>query len=133
MKKSTKVELIVCIIALLLLAVTINSTFATNTVTDANEIKNLLSGGSTNKLSNENATNILEGENKNVNINNVNTNTNITNKNVNNTINNSTNNSTNNANELPNTGINNPSIVIVAICLISAIYAYKKIKDYNIK
>jgi len=36
-----------------------------------------------------------------------------------------------NKNELPDTGLDTPSIAIVAICVISAIYAYKKVRDYN--
>ena len=33
----------------------------------------------------------------------------------------------------PQTGLDNSIVFIIAICGISALYAYKKIKDYNIK
>lgn len=51
---------------------------------------------------------------------NVNTNTN-TNLNIN-----------NNANSIPYTGVSNFSIIaIIAVCGVVAVYAYKKIRDYN--
>jgi len=138
MKTNVKKQLIVCVLTLIVLAITVTQTFASNTITDANEIRNLVSGGNTNQLTNENATNILEGQNRNnttnTNITNI-TNTNITTNNTTNTNNNvnSNNNATNNANknELPDTGLDTPSIAIVVICVVSAIYAYKKIRDYN--
>lgn len=127
MKTNVKKELVICVIALIVLAITMTQTFASQTITDANEIRNLV-GGSTNKLTNENATNIQEGENRNITTNNtVNTTKNNT---VNNTINNTAKNNAN-KNELPDTGLDTPSIAIVVICVISAIYAYKKISDYK--
>lgn len=58
-------------------------------------------------------------------------NTNISNTNT--SIYNNTN-RTNNTNTLPQTGIgdNTGMYIIMGICIISAIYAYKKIRDYNI-
>ena len=57
----------------------------------------------------------------------------ISNTNISNT-NTSIYNNTNNANTLPQTGIgdNTGMYIIMGICIISAIYAYKKIRDYNI-
>ena len=132
MKTNAKKELIVLTIVLLLLGFTLNQTYATNTITNANEILNLVSGGNTNNLTNENATQIPEGQNTNINTNkNININTNK-NANVNrNATNKNINNANANKNELPDTGLESPSIVIVAICLISAVYAYKKIRDYK--
>lgn len=48
--------------------------------------------------------------------------------------NNTNNNANNNTNTLPQTGIgdNTGMYIIMGICIISAIYAYKKIRDYNI-
>lgn len=63
-------------------------------------------------------------------------NTNNTNKNnTNNNTNNNTTNSTTNADTLPKAGLtqNVSAIVLVTIFGISAIYAYKKIREYNIK
>lgn len=126
MKTNVKKELIICVITLIVLAITMTQTFASQTITDANEIRNLVSG-TTNKLTNENAINITEGESRN------NTTNNIVNTTKNNTVNNTTKNNVNNSNknELPDTGLDTPSIAIVAICIVSAIYAYKKINDYK--
>lgn len=62
--------------------------------------------------------------------------TNNTNKNnTNNNTNNNTTNSTTNADTLPKAGLtqNVSAIVLATIFGISAIYAYKKIREYNIK
>lgn len=50
---------------------------------------------------------------------------------TNNTVSNNTT-KNNTTNTMPNTGIESTSMVIIAICVISAIYAYKKIRDYNV-
>ena len=58
-------------------------------------------------------------------------NTTTNNTTTNNTV--STNTAKNNTtNSMPNTGIESTSIVIIAICIISAVYAYKKIREYNV-
>lgn len=65
------------------------------------------------------------------NVNNVNTTNNVTNiANTNNTINNTSSNET-----LPKTGMTEDYAIIAfaVVCGISAIYAYKKVKNYNIK
>lgn len=64
---------------------------------------------------------------------------NIGNNTVNNTSNNTTNNTSNNAinnkvnnTKLPQTGIEDYSVgIMIIICIASAIYAYKKVRDYN--
>ena len=49
-----------------------------------------------------------------------------------NTSNNNTSRYNNNTNTLPKTGVNDYSIaLIIIVCLVSAVYAYKKIRDYN--
>lgn len=84
----------------------------------------------TNTINNTNTDNA-----NNTNTNNANTNTNNTNTNTNNTNNtNKTNNSSvyNNTN-LPSTGIEDsiPVALLVVVFGISAVYAYKKIKEYR--
>lgn len=113
MKKRTK-ELMVYILAIAVLFF-----MATNVLaTDLNEL--------------------LENEENLTNNTNVDTNTNADFEDLNDT--NIENNNTENTNldkdgneELPDTGLDNSVMIIIAICGISAVYAYKKIKDYNIK
>ncbi len=52
-----------------------------------------------------------------------------------NSVNTSTNYNTNTNNTLPKTGVTDGYVVaiLVTVCAISAIYAYRKIRDYNIK
>ena len=78
--------------------------------------------------------------NTNTNTNNTNTNKNTNNTNVNNTgalstgnINKTSNNSVNTTNSIPKTGISDsiPTAVLVVVFGISAVYAYKKIKEYQ--
>jgi len=137
MKINVKKEIIICIISLVMLAITMTQTFANNTITDANQILNLVSN-KTNQLSNENASDIPTGVNRNNTVNNTTKNNTTNNTTRNNTVNNTSKNNTtknnannSNKNELPDTGLDTPSIAIVAICVISAIYAYKKVRDYN--
>ena len=56
---------------------------------------------------------------------------NSVNNNVNNTVNNAVNNKVNNTTSIPNTGVDYSVVFIIAVCGISAIYAYKKIRNYN--
>lgn len=84
------------------------------------------------------------GANNTTNTNNTNTNTNSnTNTNVapisataNNTTNNTSTynntNSTSNSSSLPYTGTNSKTILLVVVFAISAVYAYKKVSDYNV-
>ena len=70
------------------------------------------------------ATNVVENNTTNNTVNNV----------VNNTVANTNTNKVNNlTNTLPKTGIeDSPAAIIMIIGVISAVYAYKKIRDYNI-
>ena len=76
-----------------------------------------------------------DNSNTNSNSTNTNTNTNTNNTNTNNTNRNNTNNSSiyNNTNSLPKTGVTDsiPVAVLLIVFAISAVYAYKKIKDYK--
>ena len=108
MKNSKVIMEIVIIISLL---------FALSTVVLADNTQIIIGGGSTN-TQNDTATNIP-------NVINTTTNTNI---NTNTSYRTNTNTET-----LPKTGVTDGYVVaiLVTVCAISAIYAYKKIRDYN--
>ena len=108
MKNSKVVMEIVIIISLL---------FALSTVVLADNTQIIIGGGSTN-TQNDTVTNIP-------NVINTTTNTNI---NTNTSYRTNTNTET-----LPKTGVTDGYVVaiLVTVCAISAIYAYKKIRDYN--
>ena len=110
MKNSKVVMEIVIIISLL---------FALSTVVLADNTQIIIGGGSTN-TQNDTVTNIP-------NVINTTTNTN-TNINTNTSYRTNTNTET-----LPKTGVTDGYVVaiLVTVCAISAIYAYKKIRDYN--
>lgn len=127
MKKSNLIKLF----SILLISVMVMM-FSTNVLAADNDTDGFTELTINNANSNNTNTN-----NTNTNINNTNTNTNNTNKtnktnNTNNT--NKTNNSSvyNNTN-LPSTGIEDsiPIAMLVVVFGISAIYAYKKIKEYR--
>lgn len=117
-----KLTLVVTILALILMMSA--NVFATN----ANVAGNNTTGG--------NVTEIVIGNQTSNPANNVN-NTNVANNTTNNT--NAVNNPANNTNvsnytnstKLPQTGIDSSVLFIIAIFAVSAIYAYKKIRDYN--
>ena len=113
-------ELIISLVAIFALVLTI-----TTNVFAIQDIEAAL-GGNTNTNT---FTNIEED----------NTTNNVINNTANNVINNTTNNVTTNVNNantnkttMPDTGVSYSSVVIIAICGISAIYAYKKIREYNV-
>ena len=110
MKNSKVIMEIVIIISLL---------FALSTVVLADNTQIIIGGGSTN-TQNDTVTNIP-------NVINTTTNTN-TNINTNTSYRTNTNTET-----LPKTGVTDGYVVaiLVTVCAISAIYAYKKIRDYN--
>lgn len=110
MKNSKVIMEIVIIISLL---------FALSTVVFADNTQIIIGGGSTN-TQNDTVTNIP-------NVINTTTNTN-TNINTNTSYRTNTNTET-----LPKTGVTDGYVVaiLVTVCAISAIYAYKKIRDYN--
>lgn len=119
-KVKTK-ELIVCLLAvsILILAIATN-VFATDInalVNDANnnndgytEIENTVNGNGNINVNNNAKNNSTVGS---------------TNKIANNT-------NTNKTTTIPYTGIDYSVVVIIAICGVSAVYAYKKIRDYNV-
>ena len=111
MKNSKVIMEIVIIISLL---------FALSTVVLADNTQIIIGGGSTN-TQNDTVTNIPEVINTTTNVS-TNTNTNT-----------STSYRTNNTETLPKTGVTDGYVVaiLVTVCAISAIYAYKKIRDYN--
>lgn len=112
MKNSKVIMEIVIIISLL---------FALSTVVLADNTQIIIGGGSTN-TQNDTATNVP----------NVVMNTTTTNTNVNTNTNTSYRTNTN-TETLPKTGVTDGYVVaiLVTVCAISAIYAYKKIRDYN--
>lgn len=110
-------KIVISLIAIVLIVGTANVAFATDDQKSAFDGLDLPQEGTTNIKEGENADNIPEGtDNKN---------------NVNNTDN--TNNTTENLPEkTPYTGIGDYSgLIFVAVFGISAIYAYKKVKEYN--
>lgn len=122
MKKTNLVK----IISILLISVVVMSlataVYAANeNDTGYNDLTNTLTNGSTN--------------NTNTNSNNTANNTNVTNNTANNTnkTNNTNNSSIYNSTNLPKTGIGDsiPVAMLVVIFGISAVYAYKKIKEYK--
>ena len=104
----------ILVIGLMLLVPVVNAT-STN-------VNDLFSGTTNNALENTNGLNDIESEK-------------VDNGNVNQIL--SLGNNTNNVNNtekpgnLEKTGLENTSIVLIAICAVSAIYAYKKIRDYK--
>lgn len=114
-------ELIICTITSIALILSIvTNVFATDIMNSLNTAENK---------------NVQEIENRGNNtVNNLNNTNNTANNAVNNVTNNTRNNTTNNTNKvttMPNTGVDYSILLIVAICGISAIYAYKKISDYK--
>ena len=117
MKNSKVLMEIVIIISLL---------FALSTVVLADNTQIIIGGGSTNT---QNDTVIVGGNKTNTQNDTV---TDIPNV-IQNTTNTSTSYRTNNTETLPKTGVTDGYVVaiLVTVCAISAIYAYKKIRDYN--
>lgn len=109
-------ELIICLIAIIALVLTIT----TNVFATTPDINALVQDANNN--SNESFQQIPD-------------NTDNTNNPASTTINNNTNNANNTDNTtktIPYTGIDYSVVLIIAICGISAVYAYKKIRDYNV-
>ena len=122
-------ELVICIISIiaLVLAITTN-VFATDDIQDLNA---LLGNVSTDEnVEDTNVENIEENTEFEV-IGGTNTNTD-TNTKTNTSVNTNVNSNANATNTIPNTGVSYSSLVVIAIAAVSAIYAYKKIKEYNV-
>ena len=122
MSKLKTKELIICIVTVAILVLTI--------VTDVFAIDDIAA------LAGNNTNNSFENIQRDPNFNtNTNTNTNINvNTNTNTNINTNTNvnaNKNSNVNSIPDTGVDYSVLSIIAICGVFAVYAYKKIKDYN--
>lgn len=116
MSKEKVRDLVICVLAIvvLLLVITTN-VFAS----EEEDIVNAL-GGNANRYDN-----IFDEPEENIVVNNT-----AKNNSKNNSKNNTKNNAKNNT-SIPYTGVDHSVVFIIAVCGISAIYAYKKIKDYN--
>lgn len=113
MSKIKTKELIICIVAIMILMLSIvTNVFATS-------LDDLLGNTSNQTETIPDRTN--------------NTTNNVTNNTTNNVTNNNTTNNIakNNTTKIPNAGVDYSIIFIIAVCGVSTIYAYKKIRDYN--
>ncbi len=125
LKGKTK-ELIICILAIafLVLALTTN-VFAD----DIGGLNNIINDSNQNndyaQIQNRNVNNSNGGLNANNNINNSNVNG------VNNSNKNANNNANSNKSAIPYAGVDYSVIAVITVCGISAIYAYKKIREYK--
>lgn len=119
MSKIKTKELIVCVITLAILVLSI---FTDVFATESNIFNELI--GNNSNVQNIQNENVAEISNRGAN--------NIQNK-TNNTANNVANNKNNTNKEatIPNTGVDYSILLVVVVCGISAIYAYKKINDYK--
>ena len=131
MSKTKELIIMILSVTVLFFAIATN-VFATDDVQDLNS----LLGNSNNANANVN-----NDYNEIGNVNNNAVNNNVVNNDALNNINNSenvnnvndnVNNNVNNNSGMPYTGVNSSAIVFIVICGISAIYAYKKIRDYNV-
>lgn len=120
MKKSNLIKLfLVLLISMMVIMMFNTNVFAANNTNGFDDLTNTLNKNNTNSNANKNNTNV-NGNNTNVNAN-----ANNGNKNKNSSIYNNTN--------LPKTGIEDsiPVAMLVVVFGISAVYAYKKIKEYR--
>lgn len=135
MIKLKKEKILVSLVIIALLALVVGNVYSlatTPTITAGT--------GAVNENKNEENTNTNTNSNTNnggsisakVGATNNNTNSNKTNTNTNNTANTSKYNNTNNAGKLPYAGTNSSLIFVVIALGVSAIYAYKKVSDYNV-
>ena len=129
MLKNNVKRIIVCIIVISMLVLATSRTFASGNILDAIKANN----DNTNINSSETPEQIPEGTIKNENVNNNENNQNLNNNNQNLNSNNlPTEKTNNNPTETPNLGVGDYSTYIfIAMFAVSAIYAYKKIRDYN--
>jgi len=137
MEKSKLIKLFLVITVALVLAISATTSFAADEIIDFTDTTQ-----SSNNTSSNTNTNTNTNSNTNSNSSNTNTNTNSSNSIAANNTNSSTYNTTNtNTNKTANTNTNLPktgiaetgSIVFIVVALgISAVYAFKKVRDYNI-
>lgn len=127
MKKSIFVKSLLVILISLVMAFTATSVYAadTNSTNDFDLLEPV--NGTSNSNSNSNNANTNSNANRN------NTNTNTNRNNTNNNALRTNNANTYNNTTLPKTGIQDslPIVLLVAVFGVSAVYAYKKIKDYR--
>jgi len=113
-------EIVVCLLVLFVLALMVSNVYAYSGQNNTNwsSVENI-------PITNTNTTPV----------NNTNSNQNLINISVPNQTNNTINviSNVNTAKDLPDTGVDYSIVFIIAICGVSAMYAYKKIRDYNIK
>lgn len=120
MKKSNLIKLFsILLISVMVMMFSTNVLAADNDTNGFSDLTNTINNTNTNNANNTNT------NNANTNTNNTNTNTNNTNKTNNSSVYNNTN--------LPKTGIEDsiPVALLVVVFGISAVYAYKKIKEYR--
>ena len=116
MSRTKEILISLLAIIVLILAITTN-VFATS----ADDLLNALG----NNQNNNTVTQIQSKDS-----NNTNNNTNNNNNKLNNVVNNKVN--VSNATEHADAGVDYSIVFIIAVCGVSAIYAYKKIRDYNV-
>lgn len=116
MSRTKEILISLLAIIVLILAITTN-VFATS----VDDLLNALG----NNQNNNTVTQIPSKDN-----NNTNNNTNNNNNKLNNVVNNKAN--VSNATEHADAGVDYSIVFIIAVCGVSAIYAYKKIRDYNV-
>lgn len=125
MKKSNLIQ-IITILLVSIMVMLFSTTVNAETTLDPINMQALESNSNSNSANNTNTNNTNKANNTN------NTNTNNTNKanNINNTNNSSV---YNNNNNLPKTGIEDsiPVAALVVVFGVSAVYAYRKIKEYK--
>lgn len=143
LKNVRKSKILLSLIAIILMVVLFGNVYAlaadgntSNTVTITATTENTSAGtNDTNTNTNTNSVNISANT-----ASNITTVTSSTNNTANNTVNNTSNNtstynntnSTSNSSSLPYTGTNSKTILLVVAFAISAVYAYKKVSDYNV-
>ena len=137
MKKSNLIKVVSILLVSVMVIMFSSSVFAANNTSDDGDRIDLtesIGGNKNNNNSGNTNSNNNNNNNGNTNNNNANTNNNNSNKANNNANNNnSNNNSVYNNNNLPKTGISDsiPVAMLIVIFGISAVYAYKKVKDYR--
>lgn len=110
-------EILISLLAIIVLILAI----ATNVFATSGDDINVLLSGAGNNQNNNTVTQIPSKDNNN---------TNNNNNKLNNVVNNKAN--VSNATEHADAGVDYSIVFIIAVCGISAIYAYKKIRDYNV-
>ncbi len=128
MSKEKMRDLLVCIVALIILALVVTTNvFA---VDDGENIDNMFGDEANEIEEEENEVENNSAKNNSANNSSNKNNSNKNNSNKNNSNSKSNNNSKNNS-SMPYTGLDNSVLFIIAIYDVSTVYAYKKIRDYK--